>query len=60
MHPVAVAGSGLALSGDKAGKRAARVRGRCLSAGCARRGASVRLGRVRSGINVRSYRFVKT
>ena len=34
--------------------------GRCLSAGCARRGASVRLGPVRSGINVMSYRFVKT
>ena len=57
MHPVAVAGSGLALSRDKPGSvRCAR----CLSAGCAQRGVSARLGPVRSGINVMSYRFVKT
>jgi hypothetical protein len=41
-------------------RSAARVRGWCLSAGCAGRGAGTRLGLVRSGINVMSYRFVKT
>ena len=54
--------------GFEPGKRAARVRrgqrrgacGRCLSARCAGRGVSVRLGPVRSRINVMSYRFVRT
>ena len=53
MHPVAVAGSGLTLSADMAGKRparsAARACGWCLGAGCAESGVSARLGPVRPG-----------